>query len=150
MWLTGNTLVEMAEKTKQKSKMTLELEMETLAELKAAVVIFGAKSYSSLIHQQVVQKIREAKNLVSKEEFEKIRDEQILEITNRSKIKSLERKNSTKLKKQAAKVTARPDETEKISVNARSKNKTGEILSTRDGEVPLVDESSSATGDEEQ
>lgn len=43
--------------------------------------------------------------------------------------------------------------TEKISVNAPAKSKsknTKQMLSTRDGEVPLVDEASSATGDEEQ
>lgn len=72
--------------------MTLALERETLAELKAAVIIFGAKSYSSLVHQQVILKIREAKQMVSKEEFQRLRDEQLEEITVRSKVKSEERK----------------------------------------------------------
>ena len=68
------------------------MEKETLAELKAATVIFGAKSYASLVHQQIVLKIREARQMVSKEEFEKLRDEQIKDIESRSRVKTAERR----------------------------------------------------------
>ncbi len=89
----GNMLLEMTKRgAGKKSKITLEMAKETLAELKAAAIIFGAKSYSSLVHQQIVLKIREAGQMVSKEDFEKLRDEQMKDIESRSRVKTAERR----------------------------------------------------------
>lgn len=65
--------------------------MEIMAEFKAAVEIIGARSINALVHQMVIQKIREAKKLVSDEEFQQIVAEQTKSIEKRSKRKSKER-----------------------------------------------------------
>jgi hypothetical protein len=89
---SSNTLVsKMAKKNKV---LTLEVTFETSAEFQVATDILGAKSYATLLHQYVIQKIREAKQLVSDDEFEKRVEEKKLKIENRSKMKSLERQKS--------------------------------------------------------
>lgn len=90
MQITSNTLVNMA--SGGRKLITLEVDLETLAGFSAAVEVFGTKSYAGILHPYVVQKIREAKSLVSKEEFEKLVQKKTNEIQERSKIKSLERK----------------------------------------------------------
>lgn len=94
--ISSNTLVKMSAGNNKKL-LTLEVDLDTLAEFSAARIIFGAKSNASLLHQQVVTKIREAKSLVSKEEFEEKVDQQKTEIAERSKRKSLERQKSLEL-----------------------------------------------------
>lgn len=90
VFLPCNTLERMAKRSTK--LLTLELDLETLAEFSAACEVFGARSKSTFLNQYVVQKIREAKQTVSKEEFSGIYEKQLKEIQERSQRKSLERK----------------------------------------------------------
>jgi len=88
--ITSNTVVKMT--AKGKKLLTLELDFETLAEFAAATKVFGARSNASLLHQQVMTKIREAKSLTTEDEFNRLVEHQKIEILKRSKRKALERK----------------------------------------------------------
>ena len=139
MWMTGNTLVKMESKSKKKkSRLTLDLEPETLIELKAAVVVFGAKSYSSLIHQQIVQKIREAKQLVSRDEFDQLCKQQAEEIS----VKSEQKRNEREKKLSALQSTE--SESEEMTVKKTSKpgvSRSKKNFISRNGEVyKIIDE----------
>ena len=141
----GNNLVKMATKDRKiKSQITVAITRETLAELKAATIIFGARSYSSLVHQQVVLKIREARNMVSKEEFERIYDEQFDDIAVRSKAKVLERENSLRVAKESAVTVAGDEVIENFPVKPSRAKKAGkkpEKLMINGGEkLRLVEE----------
>lgn len=87
---TSSTLVEMV--TRGKKLLTIEIDNDLHAEFLTAVKILGTKSYSSLLHQHIVAKIREAKSFVPEDEFKSILEEQKILIDKRSKKKSLERK----------------------------------------------------------
>lgn len=77
---------------KEKDKtLTTRFDSQTMAELNVSVEILGFRSLNALVHQIVMQKIREAKNLVAAEEFSKLVDAQKRETQKRSKIKSKER-----------------------------------------------------------
>lgn len=91
--LLSPTLERMSKRTTK--LLTLELDLETLAEFSAACEVFGARSKSTFLNQYVVQKIREAKQTVSRDEFSKIFDKQMQEIQERSERKSLERKKAS-------------------------------------------------------
>ena len=56
----------------QNKLLTVKFPEKTLAEFHAASEILGARTTSALVHQFALQKIREAKNLVSKEEFDAV------------------------------------------------------------------------------
>lgn len=89
---SSNTLV--GKMAKDDKLLTLKVDLETLAEFQAAAKILGARSYATLLNQHVVQDIRQAKELVSKEEFERIKGEKKVQIQKRSEQKSMERKKS--------------------------------------------------------
>jgi hypothetical protein len=90
--LTSNTLV--SKMAKKHKVLTLEVSLEISAEFQAAAQILGARSYATLLNQHVVQDIRRAKELVSSDEFERLKKEKIELIEHRSEAKSLERKKS--------------------------------------------------------
>ncbi len=77
----------------------MKLDLKMLAEFSVAAKLSGARSNSTFVNQFVVQKIREAKQLVSKEEFEELVKLQLEEIEERSERKSEERRKSEFLKK---------------------------------------------------
>lgn len=91
-FLPCNTLEEMPKRTSK--LLQLELDLETLAEFSAACEVFGARSKSTFLNQFVVSQIREAKNTVSRDEFDKLREKHLREILERSERKSLERKQA--------------------------------------------------------
>lgn len=72
--------------------LTTRFDSQTMAELNVSVEILGFRSLNALIHQLVMQKIREAKNLVSAEEFAALVEVQKEESQRRSEMKSSERK----------------------------------------------------------
>ncbi len=74
-----------------KKTLTTPFNSDDYAELSAAVEILGHRSLNAFVHQLVMQKIREAKQLVSPEEFAKIVEANKEEIGRRSKQKSKER-----------------------------------------------------------
>lgn len=74
-----------------KKILTTPFDSEDYAELSAAVEILGHRSLNAFVHQLVMQKIREAKQLVSSEEFAKIVKANKEAIGKRSKIKTKER-----------------------------------------------------------
>ncbi len=77
---------------KEKNKtLTTRFDSQTMAELNVSVEILGYRSLNALVHQLVTGKIREAKKLVSEEEFESLVEAQKVESLERSKIKSKER-----------------------------------------------------------
>ncbi len=77
---------------KEKDKtLTTRFDSQTMAELNVSVEILGFRSLNALVHQLVMGKIREAKKLVSDEEFQKLVESQKAETSERSKIKSKER-----------------------------------------------------------
>lgn len=79
-------------KKKEKDKtLTTRFDSATWAEFTAAVEVLGFRSINALVHQLVMQKIREAKNLVSAEEFETIVEAQKRETQKRSRMKTKER-----------------------------------------------------------
>ena len=92
LFLPSNTLVPMNDP--KRKLLTLELDIDTLAEFSAAAEVFGARSKSTFLNQYVVQKIREARQTVSKEEFEALVKKQKKQILQRSEQKSLERRAS--------------------------------------------------------
>lgn len=71
--------------------LTTRFDSQTWAEFSASVEILGFRSINALVHQLVMQKIREAKAQVAPEEFRKIVDEQKEGIAKRSKLKTKER-----------------------------------------------------------
>lgn len=89
--LSGNRLVK--HMAKDYMLLTLKVDLQTLAEFSVAAKLWGARSNSTFMNQYVVQKIREAKGLVSEDEFKELVEKQKEEILNRSLQKSLERKN---------------------------------------------------------
>ena len=101
LFLPGHTLERMSKRTTK--LLTLELELETLAEFSAAAEVFGARSKSTFLNQYVVQKIREAKQTVSKDEFAAVYAKHLEAIQERSERKAKERKIS------AAKINTKPD-----------------------------------------
>lgn len=77
---------------KKKDKtLTTRFSLDVMADFSAAVEILGARSINAMVHQMVMEKIREAKQLVSEEEFQKVVEEKIESIEKRSKMKSKER-----------------------------------------------------------
>ncbi len=71
--------------------MTTRFDSQTMAELNVSVEILGFRSLNAMIHQLVMQKIREAKSVVSPEQFSALVEIQIEETQQRSRIKSRER-----------------------------------------------------------
>lgn len=88
--LTSHTLEKMAGRTTK--LLTLELDLQTLAEFSAAAEVFGSRSKSTFLNQYVVTKIREAKEIVSKDEFAEKVAKHLEMIQVRSERKSLERR----------------------------------------------------------
>lgn len=76
---------------KKDKTLTTRFDSQTWAEFSASVEILGARSINALVHQMVTQKIREAKKMVSDEEFEKLVETQKKETNLRSKTKAKER-----------------------------------------------------------
>lgn len=77
---------------KRKDKtLTTRFEAQTMAEFSVAVELLGFRSINALVHQMVHQKIREAKNLATAEEFAEMVERQKAETESRSEIKSKER-----------------------------------------------------------
>ncbi len=74
-----------------KKILTTPFDSEDYAELSAAVEILGHRSLNAFVHQLVMLKIREAKSLVSPEEFAEIVQANKKAIGKRSKIKTKER-----------------------------------------------------------
>lgn len=70
--------------------MTTRFDLQTMAEFAVAVEVLGARSINAMVHQMVTQKIREAKDLVSAEEFAERVDRQKKETMKRSKKKAKE------------------------------------------------------------
>lgn len=77
--------------SKKKDKtLTTRFDLQTMAEFSVAVNLLGARSINAMVHQIVHQKIREAKNLTSADEFEQLVEIQKKETISRSKKKSKE------------------------------------------------------------
>ena len=62
-----------------------------MAEFSVAVELLGFRSINALVHQMVHQKIREARDLISPEDFAEKVERQKAETESRSEIKSKER-----------------------------------------------------------
>lgn len=76
----------------QKDKtLTTKFDLQTMAEFSVAVEILGARSINALVHQMVKQKIREAKGMVSNEEFAQMVEAQKEKTLKRSEMKVQER-----------------------------------------------------------
>lgn len=75
----------------KKITLTTPFDSEDYIEFSAAVEILGHRSLNAFVHQLVMQKIREAKQMVSREEFAEIVSVQKKTIGKRSKRKSKER-----------------------------------------------------------
>lgn len=78
-------------KQEKDKTLTTRFDTQTMAELNVSVGILGFRSLNAMIHQIVMQKIREAKNLVAPEEFSKLVEAQKKESNRRSKMKVKER-----------------------------------------------------------
>lgn len=77
---------------KEKDKtLTTRFPTQTMVEFSVAADLLGFRSINALVHQLVMQKIREAKNLVPAEEFERLVEAQKKETQKRSRMKSKER-----------------------------------------------------------
>jgi hypothetical protein len=144
IFLPSPTLERMSKRTTK--LLTLELELETLAEFSAAAEVFGARSKSTFLNQYVVQKIREAKQTVSKDEFSAVYNKHLEAIQERSERKSKERNNSTA--KVNLKADAEKTETKKIEAvpleeliaergKAGSQKKTGKKASHAEFSEPV-------------
>ena len=77
-------------KKKKDKTLTTRFDLQTIVEFSVAVELLGARSINALIHQMVHQKIKEAKNLISAEQFEKMVENQKKETLSRSEKKSNE------------------------------------------------------------
>ena len=73
---------------KKDKTLTTRFDLQTMAEFSASVDILGARSINAMVHQMVMQKIREAKQLVDNDEFQALVEEKIESIEKRSKKKS--------------------------------------------------------------
>lgn len=125
LFLPSPTLERMSKRTTK--LLTLELDLETLAEFSAAAEVFGARSKATFLNQYVVQKIREAKQTVSNDEFAAVYAKHLEAIQQRSERKSKERKMSVASTNQAKKTESNlpePVPLEEIIVAKRNKNKT--------------------------
>lgn len=67
--ISCNVFLAMPEKPKL---LTVRLDPKTYIEFAAATVVLRHRNVSSLLHQFVVQKIREAQETVSPEEFQNV------------------------------------------------------------------------------
>jgi len=76
---------------KKDKTLTTRFDLQTMAEFAVSADILGARSINALVHQLVIGKIREAKRLVSDEEFAALVERQKTESLERSRIKSKER-----------------------------------------------------------
>lgn len=77
---------------KEKDKtLTTRFDSQTMAELNVSADVLGFRSLNALVHQVVMQKIREAKAQISAEEFSRLVEAQKRETNKRSRIKSKER-----------------------------------------------------------
>lgn len=129
--LPSNTLERVATRDPNIKLLTLEVDLDTLAEFSAAAEIFGARSKSTFMNQYVVQKIREAKEMVSKEEFSEKFSKHLKKIKERSKRKSRERINSqaassgveTKTIKLDEIFISAPDDEDKMKIQGESEKK---------------------------
>lgn len=70
--------------------MTTRFDLQTMAEFAVAVEVLGVRSINAMVHQMVTQKIREAKDSISAEEFEERVARQKKETMKRSKKKAKE------------------------------------------------------------
>jgi len=71
--------------------LTTRFDSQTMAEFAVAAELLGARSINALVHQLVMNKIREAKGFVSEEEFTSRVGEQKKKSLVRSQMKSKER-----------------------------------------------------------
>lgn len=71
--------------------LTTKFDLQTMAEFAVAAEILGARSINALVHLMVKQKIREARGLVSEEEFQNMVERQKEITLERSERKSRER-----------------------------------------------------------
>jgi hypothetical protein len=78
-------------KREKDKTLTTRFPTQTMVEFSVAADLLGFRSINALVHQLVMQKIREAKSLVAPEEFERLVEAQKKETLKRSKIKSKER-----------------------------------------------------------
>ncbi len=76
---------------KKDKTLTTRFDLQTMAEFAVSVDILGARSINALVHQMVHNKIREAKKLISEEEFTALVERRKKESLIRSKTKSKER-----------------------------------------------------------
>jgi hypothetical protein len=76
---------------KKDKTLTTRFDLQTMAEFAVSAEILGARSINALVHQLVVGKIREAKRLVSEDEFAAMVEQQKKESLVRSEMKSKER-----------------------------------------------------------
>lgn len=77
---------------KEKDKtLTTRFPTQTMVEFSVASEILGFRSINALVHQLVMQKIREAKSMVEPEEFEKMVEAQKRITNRRSRMKAKER-----------------------------------------------------------
>jgi hypothetical protein len=72
--------------------LTLKIKFETLAEFSAAAKIFRARTNSEFLYRYVVQKISEARQSVTPEEFAALVEKEKRAIAGRSEKKSRERR----------------------------------------------------------
>jgi hypothetical protein len=79
--------------TDKSKTLTLKLDLDTLAEFAVSAQIHRARSVSSFVHEYVVRRINEARQMVSPDEFERRVEEQKEAISARSKAKQRERRN---------------------------------------------------------
>ncbi len=76
---------------KKDKTLTTRFDLQTMAELSVAVEVLGSRSINALVHQLVIGKIREAKRLISEEEFaERVEAQKEISL-ERSRTKSKER-----------------------------------------------------------
>lgn len=78
-------------KNEKDKTLTTRFPTQTMVELSVAAEILGFRSINALVHQLVHQKIREAKELVSSEEFAAKAEAQKKITQKRSRMKAKER-----------------------------------------------------------
>lgn len=77
--------------------LTTKFDLQTMAEFSVAVEILGARSINALVHQMVKQKIREAKGMISSEEFAEMVEAQKEKTLKRSEMKIKEHQNRVEI-----------------------------------------------------
>lgn len=129
----------------QNKLLTVKFPEKTLAEFHAASEILGARTTSALVHQFALQKIREAKNLSSQEEFDAVYQNKLTELQNRSREKKEQSASSTPKPNNVAYFPLKGSEIQELGSSNNFSDDEGKFknysLDPPDGEIdPILEE----------